>query len=163
MTAPILTAKLVCCVDVVVGDEVHVEQAVGAVAGAQEVHLRQAQAPALEPQLELAALLGLGAAEVDDQVDVAARAGRGVLGAAEDVQALHAEAAGLELGGDALGHAQPPAPVVVAPAGPLGPGPVRRARRPRGPGRGQHRHRLVQLGVHEHAQHLPVGHGGARR
>ncbi len=51
---------------------------------------------------------------MDQQVDVAAGAGGGVLGGAEHVHGLDPETVAVQLAGNAFGHAQPPVPVVLA-------------------------------------------------
>ena len=141
----------------------HVEQPPRDLAGAQVVDLRQRLAPAVEPGLERRALRLVGA-DVDQQVDVARRPGVGVLRAAEQVDGDDAVLARVELRRQPLRHAEAPAPVVLLGAGPrLRRAHLRLARGGRrgGPLRGhaEERHRLVQLGVHQHAEHLPAGLG----
>src|SRR5262245_50040928 len=83
-------------------------------------HLGQAEAPAFQPVLQVPALR-LAAARHYEQVDVAARTRRPLLGAAEEVHGVDAEPRGIEGAGEALGESLSPVPVLRRRADPFAP------------------------------------------
>src|ERR1700719_2160217 len=91
----------------------YVEQSFGAETGTQEIHFRQAAAPSFQPQHQFSALI-LRAFEVQQDVDVTAGPGGGVLSAPDQVESFDPEVPRIKLSGDALRHAIAPAPVLVA-------------------------------------------------
>src|SRR5580700_1966760 len=132
----------------------YVEQAFGAETSAQEVHLCQTAAPSFEPQHQLPALI-FRAFEVQKYIDVAARAGSRVLGAADEVEGFDSELFRIELSRDALRHAIAPTPVLVAGAPEAGHPGLNRSgflERWREGGEG-----LVEFGIHQYAQNLAIG------
>jgi len=102
--------------DILVGHQMHIEQAARPVPRPQVIHFIEAEAPAFKPQQEVVALPRVST-KVDEEVDVTAEAGGRVLCAAEDVERDHPESLGIELGGDVLGDAEPPDPEPVGDAG----------------------------------------------
>jgi hypothetical protein len=88
---------------------------------------------------------------VRDAIDIARRSGGAVLGAAEEIHAADSEPIGVRFGCDSLGHAGAPAPMVAG-GRPVADG-CRYGARARGSRWSENPDRLVEIGVHQHAQH----------
>ncbi len=87
----------------------NIQQPADPVPGLHIIHLVEAQAPPLEPILEILQLR-LRSTEVDEDIDVTLEAGRRVLGAAEHVESLDTELLPVEAGCDQFRHPQAPDP-----------------------------------------------------
>lgn|GEM_PF-1979737 len=88
--------------------EMDIEQAIAMDARPQMIHFREGQAPAVEPSLQLPALLRT-ALELNQKMDLAVRSGRASDGTAENEHGSDPPPFRLAAGGDLLGQTEPPA------------------------------------------------------
>jgi len=97
-----------------IGDQMNVEKAFSAVAGAQEIHLAETAAPPIQPKQKIVLLI-FSAIKMHEDINVAGRTCGGVLCAAKEVEGLHAELPWVKFGRNSLCHAETPAPMLVRP------------------------------------------------
>ena len=98
--------------DIPISNKVHIQKAVRAIAGSQEIDFSKASAPSLEPEHQVFSLL-FASLKMQQDIDIAGWPGGGVLRAANQVEGLHPKLPRIQFRRDPLRHAKSPAPVFI--------------------------------------------------